>query len=329
MGEQVNLDDFIAPVASYYILDGEFTSMPWNSSSPILYSNTAMLEAAGIDTPPATWQELEAACEAIMAMDNAPDFCITWPNHGWFFEQWLAQQNATLANNDNGRSARATEVTLDSEAGINVATWWQQMYNDGYYYYSGVQRDWDATEQGIQTGQVAMIITSSADARNITTAATENGIDLVTTRMPYNGDVEWTGNMIGGASMWLLDGLDPAVEEGALAFLLYFTNTENAASWHQTTGYLPIRLSAVELLESEGWFEENPNFYTASDQINNSTVTPATQGALLGTYVETRDIVTQAIEDLMLAGGDPAERMAQASADANALLADYNALYAE
>jgi sn-glycerol 3-phosphate transport system substrate-binding protein len=129
--------------------------------------------------------------------------------------------------------------------------------------------------------------------------------------------------------MWLLDGLDPAVEEGALAFLLYFTNTENAASWHQTTGYLPIRLSAVELLESEGWFEENPNFYTASDQINNSTVTPATQGALLGTYVETRDIVTQAIEDLMLAGGDPAERMAQASADANALLADYNALYAE
>jgi sn-glycerol 3-phosphate transport system substrate-binding protein len=329
MGEQVNLDDFIAPVASYYILDGEFTSMPWNSSSPILYSNTAMLEAAGIDTPPATWQELEAACEAIMAMDNAPDFCVTWPNHGWFFEQWLAQQNATLANNDNGRSARATEVTLDSEAGINVATWWQQMYNDGYYYYSGVQRDWDATEQGIQTGQVAMIITSSADARNITTAATENGIDLVTTRMPYNGDVEWTGNMIGGASMWLLDGLDPAVEEGALAFLLYFTNTENAASWHQTTGYLPIRLSAVELLESEGWFEENPNFYTASDQINNSTVTPATQGALLGTYVETRDIVTQAIEDLMLAGGDPAERMAQASADANALLADYNALYAE
>jgi sn-glycerol 3-phosphate transport system substrate-binding protein len=264
-----------------------------------------------------------------MAMDNAPAFCITWPNHGWFFEPWLAQQNALIVNNDNGRGARATETFLDSEAALNVAEWWQGMYNQGYYYYSGVQRDWDATEQGIQTGQVAMVITSSADARNITTAATENDINLVTTRMPYDGEVGWTGNMIGGASLWLVDGLDPAVEEGALAFMLYFSNTENAASWHQTTGYLPIRQSAVDLLESQNWFQENPNFYTASDQINNSTVTPATGGALLGPYLETRDIVTQAIEDLMLAGGDPAERMAQAKADADALLTDYNALYGE
>jgi sn-glycerol 3-phosphate transport system substrate-binding protein len=329
LGEPINLDDFVAPVSSYYTLDGAFTSMPWNSSTPILYSNTAILEAAGIETPPATWQELEAACATIMAMDTAPEYCITWPNHGWFFEQWMAQQDAPLANNDNGRTERATEVLLDSEASINIAEWWQGMYDQGYYYYSGVQRDWDATQQGIQTGQMAMVITSSADARNISTAAAENDINLITSRMPYDGEVGWTGNLIGGASLWLVDGLDPVVEDGALAFLAYFTNTENAASWHQTTGYLPIRLSAVELLESEGWFEENPNFFTASDQINNTTVTTATRGALLGTFPETRDIVTQAMEDLMLAGGDPAERMAQARADADALLADYNALYGE
>jgi sn-glycerol 3-phosphate transport system substrate-binding protein len=102
LGHAVDFSDFIEPVSSYYTLDGAFTSMPWNSSTPILYSNTAMLEAAGISTSPATWQEVEAACAAVMAMDNAPDYCITWPNHGWFFEQWMAQQDATLANNGNG-----------------------------------------------------------------------------------------------------------------------------------------------------------------------------------------------------------------------------------
>lgn len=328
-GVSVNLDDFIAPVRAYYTLDGVFTSMPWNSSSPILYVNTAMLEAAGVESIPTTWQEVEAACAQIMAQPTPPSGCITWPNHGWFFEQWMAQQDAAFANNDNGRTERATEVLLNSEAGVAIASWWQSMYQQGYYVYTGVQRDWGGTEQAIQSGSVPMIITSSADAANITTAAAANGLELVTSRMPYNADTGWTGNLIGGASLWLSAGLETATEDGALAFLLFLNNTENAADWHRVTGYLPITTSAVELLESEGWFEANPNFRTAFDQINDSTVTVATRGALLGTFRETRDFVTQAIEDLMLQGGDPAERLAQAASDANALLEEYNALYAQ
>jgi len=326
-GVPVNLDDFITPVRSYYTLDGQFTSMPWNSSSPILYSNTAMLAAAGIETPPATWQEVEAACATIMALPEAPQGCITWPNHGWFFEQWVAQQDGAFANNDNGRAERATEIVLNSDAGLAVANWWQGMYNQGFYIYSGVQRDWTATEQAIQTGSTAMIITSSADAANITNAAGENGIEIVTSRMPYNGETGWTGNLIGGASLWLVGGLDTVVEDGALGFMLYLNSAENAADWHRVTGYLPITYGAVEVLEAEGWFETNPNFRTAFDQINDSTVTIATSGALLGTFRETRDIVTQTMEDLMLAGGDAAEAMAAASEQANALLAEYNQLY--
>jgi sn-glycerol 3-phosphate transport system substrate-binding protein len=329
LGIPVDFEDFVQPVVNYYTLDGQFTSMPWNSSTPILYSNTAILEAAGIATPPSTWQELEAACEAIMALENGPEYCVTWPNHGWFFEQWLAQQNAEIVNNGNGRQDRATEVLLTSENALNIMEWWKSMYDRGFYYYSGRQRDWTATEQAVQTGQTAFSITSSADARNITEAAAANGVNIVTSRMPYDADYGWTGNIIGGASLWLVDGLDPAVEEGALAFLLFLNNTENAASWHQATGYLPIRESSVKLLESQGWFESNPNFFTASDQINNSTVTSATSGGLFGTFVETRNLVTQAIEDLMLQGGDVAERMARAKADADKLLADYNSLFGE
>ena len=85
--------------------------MPWNTSSTLLYANNTYLDAAGVAEVPETWAEVEAACEAIMALDDAPTGCITWPNHGWFFEQSIAQQGGLLANNDNGRSARADEVT--------------------------------------------------------------------------------------------------------------------------------------------------------------------------------------------------------------------------
>lgn len=232
-----------------------------------------------------------------------------------------------MANNENGRAARATQVFLDSEPSIAIATWWKGMYDKGYYIYSGKQRDWAATEQAIQTGTVAMAITSSADVANITNAAKQNNIELVTTRMPYNADKGWTGNLIGGASLWLVKDLPKEVEEGALTFMLWLNNTENAAEWHQVTGYLPIRKSSVALLESKGWFKENPNFFTASDQINNSKVTPATRGALLGAFPEIRNVVTQTMEDLMLKGGDPAQAMAKANEEANRLLAEYNSLY--
>jgi sn-glycerol 3-phosphate transport system substrate-binding protein len=330
LGEPVVLDDIIAPVRAYYTLDGVFTSMPWNSSTPILYANMEMLAAAGVTELPTTWQEVEAACAAYLAAMADAQGCITWPNHGWFFEQWMAQRGAVLANNDNGRAERATEVLLGSEDAVAVMSWWQNMHSQGYYNYSGVQRDWGATEQAIETGTLPMIITSSADAVNITRIAGENNITITTGRMPYDSETGWTGNLIGGASLWLSDGLDTVVEDGALAFLQFLNNTENAAAWASTvTGYIPITTSAAALLEEQGWYDENPNFRVAFDQINDSEVTIATSGALLGTFRETRDIVTQAIEDLMLQGGDAAERMATAAADANALLADYNALYAQ
>jgi sn-glycerol 3-phosphate transport system substrate-binding protein len=146
--------------------------------------------------------------------------------------------------------------------------------------------------------------------------------------MPYNGEKGWTGNLIGGGSLWLMGGLDTVTEDGALAFLEFLNNPEHAAEWHKITGYLPITAGAQALLEEEGWYETNPNYQTAYDQINDTTVTIATQGAMLGTFRETRDILTQAIEEI-LAGADPKARLDQATTDANKLLADYNLLYSE
>jgi sn-glycerol 3-phosphate transport system substrate-binding protein len=195
-GIPVNLDDFIAPVAAYYTLGGEFTSMPWNTSSAIMFSNSTILEAAGVEGIPATWAEVEAACELVMALESAPEFCFTWPNHGWFFEQWVAQQDAALANNDNGRTDRATEVTLNSDAGIAVVSWLQDMYNKGYLYYSGAQGgdSWATVDQAFQTQQVAMAAYSSSDTAVYTQTGVDNGFTVTASLQSGNrldGQPDW------------------------------------------------------------------------------------------------------------------------------------------
>jgi len=329
-GLQVDLEDYVPPVIAYYTLDGKFTSMPWNTSSAIWFSNQRYLTEAGFDKPPATWDEVDAVCEAIMALDDAPEYCWTFPNHGWFFEQWLAQQNALYVNNDNGRAERATEVAFNSEAGLAILQWLDDQYNKGYLYYSGAQggESWSTVDQAYSTQQVAMAAYSSSDTTLYTEMGEEGGFGTIASFLPYNDDTGWTGNLIGGGTLWLVDGLDPAVEEGALTFLVYFTNTENAAEWHKVTGYIAIRNSSNELLEAEGWFEENPNQRVAAEQLAQSQVTPATSGALVGGFPSIRNEVTAAIDRVLLTDEDPAAILEAAAKAANTIIEEYNLLNA-
>jgi sn-glycerol 3-phosphate transport system substrate-binding protein len=359
-GVPANLDDFVQPVSAYYTLDGKFTSMPWNASSSIMFSNMNILTAAGVDTPPATWAEVDAACEKIMATDGHPTYCITFPNYGWFFEQWLAQQNAPFANNDNGRTARATEVAFNNDAGVATLTWLKSLYDKGYLYYSGKKDgdSWQTVDDAFLPGtEVAMAIYSSSDTAYYTNTGKANGFDVAASRLPYNQDAEggWTGNIIGGGSLWLVNGLTPEQEDGALTFLLWLTDTNNAAEWHQVTGYFPIRQSAIDLLNSDAWydaiaagasdvwkaneaveaakgtnwFETNPNYIVAAQQVADSQITPATQGAVMGAFPDIRSIVTTTIDKVLLTpDADPKTELDAAAADSNKVLSEYEQLNA-
>ena len=329
LGVPVVFDDIVDSATNYYTLDGELGSMPWNTSSAIMFTNQDILDAAGVDTIPTTWDELEAACETIAASDAATDHCITWPNHSWFIEQTIAQQGEVLANNDNGRSARADEINIDSDAMIDYVTWWKDMQDAGHYVYTGVQRDWDGTYNAFASQQVPFLIYSSSDTTLLTDEGKNGGYEVVASFMPRNADrTDNGGNIIGGATLWLVDGLDEDVQDVGLAFVNFLNSPENAADWHRVTGYIPITNAAVELLESEGWFEENPNSAVAGQQLDAAPDSPATAGVLMGNFVAIRDVITGAIEDVLVNDLDPAERMAEANDRAQQLLEDYNSLFA-
>ena len=327
LGEPVVLDDVVSAARNYYTIDGEFYSMPWNTSSGIMFSNKELLDAAGVMDIPATWAEVDAACEKILAIPDGPKGCITWPNHSWFVEQTLGQEGALLTNNDNGRSGRATEVDLDSAGMQAYYQWWSDLATKGHYIYTGVQRDWDGTNSAFQAKEVAMLIYSSSDTTVLTKAGADNGFTVVASRMPYNQDVAYEGNLIGGATLWLRNGLSEALEDGALAFMNFFSNPQNAAEWHKITGYIPITNAAIAVLEAEGWYDANPNSKVASDQLDMAANTPAARGALLGNFVAIRDVITATAEDILVNKLAVPDRLSRADAEAQKLLDEYNSLF--
>lgn len=327
LGEPIVLDSVVSAARDYYTVDGSFYSMPWNTSSTVLMSNMDMLNAAGVTEPPTTWAEVITVCEQVMAMANAPSGCISWPNHSWFVEQSLGQQGELLANNENGRADRATEVFLESDGIIDYISWWKDLHAEGYYTYTGQQRDWGGVDSAYLARELAMMIDSSSDTVIHTNEAIELGFDLKVSFMPRNEAVPYVGNLIGGATIWMLDGMDTVTEDGALAFMNFFSNPANAAAWHQLTGYVPITEDAVDLLNEQGWYDEVPNAKVASDQLAAAQNTPASLGALIGNFVGIRDIITIAIEDILVNDLDVATRMAQANEEANKSLSEYEALF--
>ncbi|MEA3510209.1 MAG: extracellular solute-binding protein, partial [Actinomycetota bacterium] len=62
LGEPVVLESVIDAARNYYTVDGSFYSMPWNTSSTVMFSNMTILNEAGITEPPETWADVETAC---------------------------------------------------------------------------------------------------------------------------------------------------------------------------------------------------------------------------------------------------------------------------
>ena len=324
VGGGLDTSDYIEPVINYYTIGGDVNSIPFNSSSPVLYINKDLLEKAGLDRNfvPATYSDVLQACEQIAA-SGIEAKCIGFNLHSWFFEQWLAEQGAPLVNNGNGRDERATEVLLTSDAATTVVDWIKELNDKGYYTYTGTLEDWDGSAAIFTNQQAVFHITSTGDLGNLTTAAEDAGFELGVGLLPIPDGVERNGVVIGGASIWLTANHPEAELEVAKDFILYMTNTENMISWHELTGYYPVRNSSVEELRSEGVFENKPNTAVAFNQLLDTVPNQATAGALLGSYLETRTIIEQAIQKV-LNGASVDETLTEAKRLADAALADYN-----
>lgn len=323
----IDPDDYIPAVSSYYTDEtGGLYSAPWNSSNPIMMINRDIFEEAGLDPddPPQRFGDIMDACEQIISETDL-DGCFGMPIHAWFFEQMVANQGGLLANNDNGRDGRADEVLLDSEEGVAVMEWWQEMDEQGYWTNSGAREDWDDPRTLMADGQIAMSVDSTASTRAYQDSLAELDNELGTAFLPIPDDAERHGTVIGGASLYVLEDQPEEEIAAAMEFISWLSEPEQDKAWHQATGYFPVREESRAELEDEGWFEENPNFGTALDQLEETEVSPATQGAVMGQFPQIRSIVLDAAEAAMFEGQDPAEALAASKQNADSVLQEYNA----
>ena len=323
MQSMVNADEYDTSVlesnlAAYYTINDMLYSMPFNSSTPLMYYNKVMFDAAGITEIPDSLESIAQIGDKLL--DSGAQEVMSLGIYGWFFEQFIGKQGLEYANNGNGRTEAATAVAFDENgAAANILNEWKNLYDLGYA--PNVGKGGDAGLADFSAGKSAITLGSTASLKQILQDV-DGKFEVGTAYFPKVKSTDEGGVSIGGASLWALDNNDPKKLRATWEFVKFLISPESQAFWNAETGYFPVNVDAHD----EDVFKENiekyPQFETAIDQLHDSA--PQYAGALLSVFSEARAIVESEIESMLNGNETVDEAVDSMASQINDAIEEYN-----
>ena len=316
---------FLPAVVGYYTdTDGNMLSMPFNSSTPILYYNKDVFKKAGLDPEmaPKTWEDVEAYSQKIMESGAAKcGFTTGWIS--WVqLENFSAWHNLPIGTNENGFGSIDSKLTVNGP--VQEKHWanlkkWQ---DSGLFSYGGPGGGNDAPPK-FYSQECAMYMNSSASRAGV--IANAKDFEVGYGMLPYYGDVAGApqNSIIGGATLWVLQGHEADEYKGVADFFHYLSSPEVQADWHQFSGYLPITQAAYDLGKEQGYYAKNPGSDVAIMQINLNPPTPNSKGLRFGNYVQIRDVIDEEFQNLLNGSKTAKQALDSVVERGNALIQDF------
>jgi sn-glycerol 3-phosphate transport system substrate-binding protein len=308
-GVAIDANGYIPAVRGYYsTAEGKLASMPFNSSTAIAWYNLDVLEKAGLDPQrqPATWQDVETVMRTVRQKDAAP-FGVTIASVVWSqFEQYGAIHDLPFATEANGFKGLDAVLKVNSPPFVKHLQRLIDMTKDNSFHYTG--RD-GVGDGAFLNGQSAMACSTSALRGDLKRSAKFRWAPAF---LPYDPEVirQPINSAIGGASFWVLTApkRDSAEYRGVAQFLQFLGQPQQDAQWSIGTGYIPVTHAGFEMLQKQGWFEQNPGTDLPVKQLTRGQITDNSRGFHLGRMPEIRTIIEEESEKAL--GGQQGAKQA-------------------
>ncbi len=288
-----NENRYISAVTGYYTTtDGKMLSMPFNSSTPVLFWNKAVFTKAGLTRAPRTWKEMGEYSQKIVSSGAAScGFTVGWQS--WvMLENFGAWNNLPFATQSNGFGGLDTKLVFNGPTQIKAIQQLADWQKDKIFRYGG--RRSNANPLFAQ-GKCAMLLNSSASYGSLK-ASTK--FDFGTSQLPYWAAAKGApqNSIIGGASLWVLKGKPKKDYKGVAEFLNYLSDPFVQTFWHENTGYVPITKAAYQLTKDTGYYKTFKGRDVPIEQMNGKKPTANSKGLRLGNFVQIRDIINEELE---------------------------------
>jgi len=295
-GEKFDPNAYLPAITGYYsTAKGEMLSMPFNSSSMVMWYNKDAFKKAGLDPekPPKTWPETFEAAKKLKAAGF--DKCAVsnawapWAN----IEQFGAWHNVPLATKVNGMAGFDAVMNFN-QSPLFLKHWTNlvELQKDKTYDYSGRTNN---GEGRFTSGECPIFLTSSGFFGNVKANAK---FDWGNAAMPYYPEAAGApqNSIIGGASLWVMGGKKPEEYKGVAKFFTFLSDVDRQVKLHTESGYLPITKAAYEKVKASGFYKDKPYLETPLLELTNKAPTDNSKGLRYGSLVQIRDIWSEELE---------------------------------
>ncbi len=328
-GIDVDWSRYLQAVLSYYMnAEGKLMSMPFNSSTPIMYYNADMFKKAGIaplsKTQPVTWDELGEITKKLVDAKISPAGMVTAWQSWTQIENYSAIHNIPFASQDNGYKGLDCELEINNPQVVNHISRLKDWAGDKRFMYGGQKYQGPKSEFLAQNA--AIYIDSISGIAKLKKAVKDFKWDAAP--LPVESTMTKPQNsIIGGASLWVLNGHSKEEYKGAAAFLKFLASNKMQEYWHKETGYFPITIDAYESLKAKGYYDTDPLQEVGINQLNRAIPTEISRGLRLGYFVQIRNIINEELELVWNGKKSPQKALDDAAARSNAQLRTFEKTY--
>ncbi len=327
-GYKVDWSQYLQPVLSYYMnADGNLMSMPFNSSTPVMYYNVDMFKKAGLPMlskeKPVTWDEMGEITAKLVKAGATGGLVTGWQS--WTqVENYSAIHDLPFASKANGYEGLDTVLMINNDKVINhIARLKSWMEDKRFYYggqkYQGPQAEFIAQNAGLYIDSISAIAKLQKSIKDFTWDVAPLPVEAWMSN-PQN-------SIIGGASLWVFQGLPKEDYAGVAAFLNHLAGTESQVLWHMETGYFPITLGAYEQLKKDGYYKEFPYQEVGIKQLTRRNPTKNSRGLRLGYFIQIRNIINEELELVWNGSKTPKQAMDSAVERSNTKLREFERTY--
>ncbi|HKH87963.1 MAG TPA: extracellular solute-binding protein, partial [Acidimicrobiales bacterium] len=322
--DNFNLSTLLPSAVEFFKVENVLWGMPWNESSQILYYNKKAFAKAGLDpaTPPATLAEYKSAAQKIVS-SGACKYGTSLKLTPSEFEDWFGQAGQQLVNNGNGRTARATAVTFGGSVGLELFSFYEEMFT------SKLAQATPGNGSGAYDNLLAI-----AGGTAAMTTETSAALGTVLTVLPHYPAVELGvgplpappgpgGVPYGGAGLFMVKSSPAERQDGSWQFIKFLLGPSQMATWSLGSGYIPIVTAAVQVPALTKAWATTPAYKVAYNQVLSTQPSIATAGAVAGALDQVETYVTNGLTAISN-GTSAASALATTVSQSNSAIASYN-----
>ncbi|CAI1058149.1 extracellular solute-binding protein [Serratia entomophila] len=292
MGEQINWHDYILGIRSYYESSkGELYAQPFNASTVILIGNQQILNKAGVQKLPESWEAFGRTLEKLK--QNGVNCPFSTDGHSWrYLEQFSAIQGEAVATHGNGYSSLNNQYLFDTTSHLKIMKDLVKWRNAGLLKLNADTLAGNYVA-AFTSGECAMSLVSTG-AYGQAWLALGGKTALMIGKMPaYEGTPRFNST-VGGGAIWVMKGHSEEKYRAVLDFLDYVRRPDVQLQYVRQTGFLPVTRQAYEQIinapdaDSAGFATVKTGIASLSEVANSNT-----KGIRLGFFVQFREVWTE------------------------------------